>query len=313
MNLNNYCHLSVFCPSAQWYELVFNGVKPFFNALKEKGQALEYLIYCGDKRGEHLLIVVDADNMSWKNFLEEADAYFKRYLLTLPSVKVPASRPVNDFYIDFPDNSIQYLFLKDTNIYTEFVNPTPPLSKIIFEHLAKTSQLIMSDIAPIDQEFFTESRMLLAIQLHQFMLKSNGITLYEAKNIFDDLLAGIFSQSHFEGAYEQALFLLDKDFKEYEKDLVDFFDGVWNGSTQVVDMESWTHKWMDLCVNTHREVERFYSTESGDTKQQVATFYKFIFTETNLLLGIEREIHVYYFITRILSSIITNSTIQIDT
>ncbi|MDN5285995.1 MAG: hypothetical protein JWR38_2269 [Mucilaginibacter sp.] len=131
--LNNRIRISVFYANDSWQQFVSDFLRPFVSKHTQNGNIGAIYIALNNDQGDNIRFAFECNAADKDQFGDELHIQLSNYLALKPSGQPPENYVGKDFFMNFPNNSIQY------NLYEpDFTNnDVKKLSSLISERIMK--------------------------------------------------------------------------------------------------------------------------------------------------------------------------------
>ncbi len=273
---HSYKSYSIYYNQIVWNYIILNGIMPFLKVVRNKNLFENYMLFKGVSRGDNITIVFKTTSNHTENLSKEIKKHFDSYLQEHPSKTDKIKLPLNEWLLDFPNNSLHENDFSAQRKAVQLLTGGKQTFSLINEQLYHTSEL---SFKVIDQyEHISQDEIIATVlELILSFVYSAGFIKQEAHLFFEFYLDHLLPKTNSTNSGLKEIKPLRRrikqEYKANQSELSEFIHAFWD----TLDKENGqiSDDVLDVWI---LESKRFFSglnTLKSDNKIVVPYHFKF--------------------------------------
>lgn len=235
---------------------------PTANQILQEGVASRFMFNRSWKRGKNVLLLFKTSKDNNQKLKSMILSGISKYLESYPAPEKEIEMPVNDWFLPFPNNHIDY-----NDIFIVDIMETGGLQASIVaeELLSASSDMVLTFIREAEEGWNAESAIGTAIQVHLGLMGSFGMNLKEISAFYSLFFNNILQMT--QGADDSESFKtslitgLNENFQEQKEGVVGFIEYFLNCLMEGESFEEeWINSWVKSCRIASEDLIRLQSS-----------------------------------------------------
>lgn len=243
--------------------LLAEAAAPVAEEIIENGIASKFIFNRSWDRGKHLLLMFKTTQEQFTSQLKpRIEEVISAYFNAKPAPEKEIELPVNDWFLPFPNNQIQF----NENFMIDVMETGGLQASLVAEDLlAESSNTIAEFIKASEGEWTPESGIGIAIQVHLGLVQAFGLSTEEIAAFytagFNNMLKITQGGDDNENFQANLIAGLDETFQEQKQSLVGFSDYILSTLNEGEEFEDeWFNNWVTIAKNGSQMITKLQST-----------------------------------------------------